>query len=303
MESRLVEPYCRPSLHQFVGIAVDHIRCEGDITLGRDHDLHLNAPFDGPFQCFADGRYQGEVGVDDTDGVLGIIDGLDIQLSHDLVGDMRFTVDDAHHLITSRFAPVILRVGEILFCGPLPDTCEDDLQVVDDGAFQSAVHVAPFTHLFCTYDVIVGHVHSTGIGNLSVDDYDFTMVTRPDMVDPGESDGVVFHDVDTVGPEFLEMMFLERLVVGVIAKAVEHGPDLDAFLAFLPENVEEQRCDGVIAEVEVFQVNAALGLSDGLEHIRELVFARHEQFDVVALCEVHAEVLHLVDDEGVARLC
>ena len=84
------------------------------------------------------------------------------------------------------------------------------------------------------------------------------------------------------------MVLFERLVVGVIAKAVEHGPYLHPFFSLFPQDIKKQRCDRVIAEVEIFQMYAALGLSDGLEHIRELVFARHEQFDVVALCEMHA---------------
>ena len=79
------------------------------------------------------------------------------------------------------------------------------------------------------------------------------------------------------------MVFLKRLVVGVIAKAVEHRPDLHPFLAFFPEDIKEQRGDGVIAEIEIFQMDTALGLSDGLEHICEFVLARHQQFDGVAL--------------------
>ena len=75
-----------------------------------------------------------------------------------------------------------------------------------------------------------------------------------------------------------------------------------AFLPFLSQDIKEQRGNGVIAEVEVFQMDTAPGLSDGLEHIRKLILARHQQFDLVALGEMHPLSLHLTYDEGIAGL-
>ena len=90
-------------------------------------------------------------------------------------------------------------------------------------------------------------------------------------------------DVDTVGMEFLKMLLLQRLIVGVVAKAVEEGTYLYTFLAFLPKNIEEQVGDGVISEIEVFQVDTALCLTDCLEHIGKLITTRHEQSYAVPL--------------------
>jgi hypothetical protein len=99
------------------------------------------------------------------------------------------------------------------------------------------------------------------------------MVAWPDVIDPWETDGVVLHDIDAVGPELLKMVLLERLIIGVIAKAIKHSSDFHPFLSFLPENIKKQGGNGIVAEVEVFKVHATLGLSDGFEHIRKLIFA------------------------------
>ena len=44
----------------------------------------------------------------------------------------------------------------------------------------------------------------------------------------------------------------------------------EIFLALFAQQVEQQRGYGVVAEIEVFHVDAALGLTDCTEHIVEL---------------------------------
>ena len=164
------------------------------------------------------------------------------------------------------------------------------------------MHVAPFAHLFRTHNVIVSYIHAAGIGHLPIDDDNLTVIAGPDMVHPRETDGVELVDVDAVGMELLEMFFLQRLVVGVVAEAVEEGTYLHTFLPFLPEDIEEQAGDGVVAEVEVFQVDTALGLADRLEHVGKLITARHEQADTVPLCEDDTLAAHFRHQKGVAGL-
>ena len=208
MEARLVQPHVGTEFHHLVGIAEHHIGRQGDVALRGDHDLYLDAPFDGPFQGFLDTGNQGEVRVDEFDGVLCIVDGMDIELAHDLIGGARLTVDDAHHLIARRLWMVVFGIGHRFVGGLLPDTGEDLLQVVHGRAFDPTMHITPFAHLFRANDIVVGHVHAACVGRLAVDDHDLTVVTGPDMVYPRESDGVELHDVDTVGTEFLEMVLL-----------------------------------------------------------------------------------------------
>ena len=76
------------------------------------------------------------------------------------------------------------------------------------------MHIVPFAHHLRTFYIIVGYVHAACIGNLTVDDYDFPVVTVENGMHPWELQGLVFVDFDAVGTDFLEMPFSQRLVVG-----------------------------------------------------------------------------------------
>ena len=66
----------------------------------------------------------------------------------------------------------------------------------------------PFTHLFRTFYIIVGHIHTTSIGNTSVNHYYFAVVTSIDMIDPGKSDRGVLHNLDTFFSQRFQVIFL-----------------------------------------------------------------------------------------------
>jgi uncharacterized membrane protein YhfC len=92
------------------------------------------------------------------------------------------------------------------------------------------------------------------------------------MVHPGESYWVELHNIDTVCMKLAEVMLLQRLIVGVVAKPVEHRLDFYTFLTLLLEQFEKEGRYGVVAEIEVLQMDTALGLTYGLKHIGKLVF-------------------------------
>ena len=138
------------------------------------------------------------------------------------------------------------------------------------------MHIAPFTHLFRTFYIIVGYVHASRIGYLSVNDHYFSVISSEDVVNPRESDRGVFHNVYAVLAQCLQMVFLQGLVVGIVAEAVEHGANLDTLLALLAQDVEKERGNGVVAEIEILQMDAALSLTNGLEHIVELLLTREQ---------------------------
>ena len=133
------------------------------------------------------------------------------------------------------------------------------------------MHIAPFAHLFRTFYIIVGYIHTTRIGYTPIDNHNLTVVTSVDVIDPGESDRGVLHNLNTFLAQRLQVIFFQRLVVGVVAKAVEHSTYLDTFPAFLLQQVEQQHCNGIVTEVEVLKMDAALGLTDSLKHIVELL--------------------------------
>ena len=117
------------------------------------------------------------------------------------------------------------------------------------------------------------------------------------MVDPGEADGVVLNDINAVGTQFLEVFLFERLVVGVIAETIEHGPYFHTLLTLLAQDIEKQRGNGVIAEVEVFQMDAAACLADVLEHTFKFFLARHDEADFIALCDINSLLTHVSGNE------
>ena len=113
------------------------------------------------------------------------------------------------------------------------------------------MHITPFTYLWCTYDIVVGNIHSSRICNLSIDDNYLTMIAWPDMVHPGKTDRVELHNVDTIGMELAEVFLLKGLIVGVVSETIKHCPYLNSFLTLLSEKVEQKGGDRVIAEIEI----------------------------------------------------
>jgi hypothetical protein len=102
------------------------------------------------------------------------------------------------------------------------------------------------------------------------------VIPRPDVVNPREADRVEFVDVYTVGVEIFEVFLFQRFVVGVIAETVKEGAYFHTFFSLLTEDIEQQSCDRVVTEVEVFQMYTTLSMTDGLKHVGKLFSARHK---------------------------
>lgn len=127
-----------------------------------------------------------------------MVEGADVELAHDLVRHTRLTGGDAHHLVASLPATKVLAVGQLFLGQLLPEADKDVLQLIHRRSFNAAVHVAPFTHLLGAYKVVVGHVHTSRIAYLPVDDHNLTVVAGPDVVHPRKTDGVELVDLDAV---------------------------------------------------------------------------------------------------------
>ena len=316
MEAGLVEPDGGSPLHELVGVVEHAVGGERYVALGRHHDFDLHATVYGSLDGAVDRGYECEVGVDDAHGVLGVVEGVDVELAHDLIGGVGLAVGNAHELAACGGCGVglqtaeavglvgteVLRSPDVLAGGLLPDAGKDELQLVDGTTLDAAMHVAPLAHLLGAVDIVVGHVHAAGVGYLSVDDHDLAVVAWPDVVDPREADGVELPDVDAVFAQRADVVLQQGLVVGVVAEAVEHCPDLDALASFLTQEVEEHGGDAVVAEVEVFKVDAMAGLAYGLEHVVELLLSGHEERHAVVVGEANAALFHLPAEQGVGGL-
>lgn len=99
MESFGVHPYIATCLHQFVGVIESAVWCQGDITFGREHDFYLYSSFYSLFERFFEVVAQCEVRTDEFDAILGIVDSVHIEIADDILRDMWFAVDDAHHFV------------------------------------------------------------------------------------------------------------------------------------------------------------------------------------------------------------
>ena len=229
VEARRVHPYIASRLHQLVGIIEAAIRCQRNIASGREHDLHLYAPFCCILQCLLQLVAQGEVGTDDFDAILCVVDGVDIEITDDILRDMWLSVDDTHRLVISCgggiwfeilyqillfFLAIVFFTINMLSAYFVPHLEEYFLQGIHLASVDAAVHIVPFAYHLRTFYIIVGYVHAACIGNLTVDDYDFPVVTVENGMHPRKLQGFVFINLDTVGTDFLEMSFSQRFVVG-----------------------------------------------------------------------------------------
>ena len=100
VEARLIEPHVGTALHELMGVVEGAVRSQRDVALGGEHNVYLDASFEGTLDGFVDRWDEGEVGVDDMDRVLCIIDGVDVEIAHHIVGGVGFAVDDANKLVS-----------------------------------------------------------------------------------------------------------------------------------------------------------------------------------------------------------
>ena len=243
--------------HQLVNVVEHAVGCERDVAVCRNHHFYLHASLYSLSKGLLQLVVEGEIWVDKLYAVLGIVDGIGVEGSYNLVRRTRFTIDNANGLMASCAASVGLKAFEVipamyatkvfcamyvLSCRLVPDSEEYGLQCVDFVAINTAVHISPFAYLLSAVYVVVGHIHSARIGNLSVDYHYFAVVTVEHVVDPWEAYRVEFEYLNTARAYVLEVAFEQRLVVGVVAESVEQCAHFNSFLCLLGEDVEQERC-------------------------------------------------------------
>ena len=317
MKAGLIHPHGASVFHQLVGVVKSTVRRQGNVTFHTQHDLYLHAALSRILQCFLDFMIQREIRVDDHDAVLRIVDGMGIKLTDDLIGCVWLTIDDADHLVAGCGARVgfqtmeiahipqtaiVLRTMYVLARHLIPCTQEDLLKRIHLSAFDPAMHIVPRADLFRAFDVIIRDVHAACVCDLTVNDDNLSMVTCPHVIDPREADRIELVDLDTFPTELLDMFAMQRTIVAVIAKAIEHGSDLYTLRCFLGKQVEKATGDGVISKVEIFQVDRRTGLTDGSKQIIELFLPRHQQRHAVIMGKSNAVGTQLTDQHRITTL-
>ncbi len=102
------------------------------------------------------------------------------------------------------------------------------------------------------------------------------MIAVYGMIHPGKSDRIELDDFDALGADEFQMAFFQWLVVGPVAESIKHGADFNPFLDLLCQKAEQGIGYGVVAEVEVFQMDMVPGMADILEEVNELVMTGHQ---------------------------
>ena len=250
-------------------------------------------------------RAEGEVGVDDANAAAGGADGFEEGVVNDVGGDVRVAVHHSHLFPPRRrggigrelrevvggafLAGIVLRAADILPRHAVPKSEEHGLQFAHGVALHAGVQVVPAAKLGTARDVVVRHVHAAGIGHHAVDDYDLAVVAVQGVVDVGEAQGVEVVDLYALGFQAVEVPAAQRAVVGTVAEAVEQSPHLDALGCLCAEDFEEFLGNGVVAEVEIFEVDAFAGSANGGEEVFELLATGGEEHHAVVARELHAE--------------
>ena len=189
-------------LHQPMHVIENTIGRKRDVAVLRHHYLNLYAALYGLFQRPLQRGVERKVRVHQLYAVLCAVNGLGVERPYYGVSRARLTVDYAYHLTSGRAARVGLQSRDVVgaavtaeILGPVhvlarhlvPYFQEYSLQRVHLVALYAAVHVAPLSHFLRTGDVIVGHVHSARIGNLSVNYDNLAVVAVEHMVNPREA--------------------------------------------------------------------------------------------------------------------
>ena len=113
------------------------------------------------------------------------------------------------------------------------------------------MQVTPLAEFRFTHDVIVGHIHTSGIGHLTIDNHDFAVVAVSYVVKVRKAYGVEFINFDTSCPQAVKMSAAQRTVVRAVAESIEERTNLYAFGCFVNQKRKQFFRNRVIPEVEV----------------------------------------------------
>ena len=108
---------------------------------------------------------------------------------------------------------VVLVTGNLFTGDTFPHLYEYALQLIDGRTFNPAVHIAPFTHLFGSLNIVVGYVHTARIGNFAVDDDNLAVVAAEEIIHPRKFHRVEFIDLNALLAAVLDVLAFQGLVI------------------------------------------------------------------------------------------
>ena len=122
------------------------------------------------------------------------------------------------------------------------------------------------------------------------------------MIDIRKDNGIKFVNLHSARPDRIEMITLQRPVVRRIAEGIEDGSHLYPMLSLVHKKFEEAAGNGVVAEIEIFKMDAAARLPDGSKEVVKLRLPISKQSDGIVMAEGHAVLTQKTDQCAVGPL-
>ena len=260
-----------------------------NITLGRKKYLHINTTVDGTLQSLPHPMSGHKIRIDEEHFMLCRVEHLGKEVADGIGTTQWVAVNDGNALVVVavNLCREILGACYVLFRRLVPHATENLMQFVHDRPFDVHVHVVPIANLWDALNVIVSHVHTTGISNLAVDNHNLAVITWDDVIDPRETDGIELHQLDAQGIDGVMHLTLDGLIVGGIAKGIVERTHLHPFGSLLCQEMEEESSDGVVAEIEILEMDERLGIAYRLKHVLKLIVSRLQETHGIAVVELH----------------
>ena len=148
---------------------------------------------------------------------------------------------------------------------------------VDLRSLYTAVHIMPRPNFLCAINIVVCHVHTTCVGNLSVNNYYLAMITAPNMVDPWKTDGIKLVDLNAQRANLINIFTAHRTVIGSIPKAIKEQSHLNTLFHFGSQMRYQHSVYGIVAKIEILHVNATTSLINSFKEVIKFLLSRHEQ--------------------------
>ena len=287
VEATVEEEHVDTPLGELVTHTLGTFGSERNIALGRDEYLHVDPTLHGMSQGAAYAGWRQEVGSDNLDLPLGLTDKPEIGIENIAIAMARMVVDNGyrHSIGIGRMGKAVVGSIDALLSLGIPHGDEVALNDIGGRALDAQVHIAPVAYTGQACDVVVGHVDTTDKCRLPIHDSHLAVVAVESVVNPRELHGVVGLDLESQLAHLTQVFAADGAVIGDVAEVVEEDAHLDTFFQLTRQERHHNLVDGVVAEVEVFEVHRVACRVDAREQVDELGIGIVEQLHAVALGE------------------
>ena len=148
--------------------------------------------------------------------------------------------------------------------------------------------------------IVVGDVHATYVGRLSVYSNNFAVVAMIGSVDLGKDKGSKLVHHDTLGTQTLHVLLCKVFRAPMVALSVNQNLHLHTFLRFLPQKVQRGIAYAVIVEFVKFNVDITFCTTDMMKEVIEKRLSTGQEMHLITLKERHIKPPQSIHSKRVA---